>query len=119
MTTNEVLCSNCRYSFCIEYGYSNYTVEGSDLYCVADFISRQGVDRFWNEEPVLQEAETCPWWTKIDVEITFDVDLINNWLDYFDDEDASRRILITNWIKRNKDRYYGSNYIYSRFKEEL
>lgn len=53
-------CSECRYCVNTDYGYSNYTVEGTSCDCLFNLNPGFPKDRFWGEEPVLDYAEQCP-----------------------------------------------------------
>jgi hypothetical protein len=52
-------CSDCRYAMEHDWGYSNYTVEGTEIVCLLDLNPQFPVDRFYGEEPALNFAETC------------------------------------------------------------
>jgi hypothetical protein len=59
-----VKCTNCKY--CVEegFGYSNYTVEGTEVDCLLGLNPAMPVDRFYGEEPSLSFAERCEKFTK-------------------------------------------------------
>lgn len=52
-------CTDCKYCIEIDYGYSNYTVEGTDVDCLLKKNPAFPVDRFYGEEPALLFAEKC------------------------------------------------------------
>lgn len=57
-------CEDCARCFLKYYGYSNYTVEGRYAYCMVDGpLGTDGVDCWYGEEPRLQVAATCPFFT--------------------------------------------------------
>jgi len=95
-------CSTCRYAFTVDVGYSNYSVEGTDLYCVADVFPDQGVDVYYDAEPSLEFAEQCDWYTYTDKQVAFDVDFEDNWGMYFDGVSPTRKLIIEIWIDRYK-----------------
>lgn len=53
-------CLGCRYAVTIDYGYSNYTVEGSNFYCGKKAHPADGFDEWYGEDKRLQFAEECP-----------------------------------------------------------
>ena len=69
-------CHECRYCILTDYGYSNYTVEGTTADCLMDLNKAFPVDTFYGEEPVLAFAEECKSYThgspvEVDVEQEF------------------------------------------------
>jgi hypothetical protein len=54
-----ILCSYCQYSVQEDYGYSNYTVEGTDIDCLKALNPAFPIDRFYQKEPVLEFAMKC------------------------------------------------------------
>jgi hypothetical protein len=52
-------CTDCKYCVQEDYGYSNYTVEGTNADCLLGEHPDMPVDRFYGEEPELQYAEKC------------------------------------------------------------
>lgn len=53
-------CTDCDYAVEKSYGYSNYTVEGIDVFCLHGLNPDFPVDRFYGEEKTLLFAEACP-----------------------------------------------------------
>lgn len=49
-------CSNCHLQ---DYGYSNYTVEGTSVHCMIKLHPEDGFDNFYGDAPEGQYAETC------------------------------------------------------------
>jgi hypothetical protein len=47
-------CGKCKYSYHIDFGYSNYTVEGVNVYCLFDKNPNLPVDKWYNTEPLLR-----------------------------------------------------------------
>lgn len=56
-------CTDCR--FCVEtdYGYSNYSTEGTEVYCLLGLNPKLPEDRFYGEEPTLLYATKCDKFT--------------------------------------------------------
>lgn len=52
-------CTDCRYCICQDYGYSNYTVEGTTADCLLHLNPELPHDRFYGETPHLEFAEKC------------------------------------------------------------
>jgi hypothetical protein len=52
-------CTECKYCVEADYGYSNYTVEGTDCDCLLGKNPKFPIDRFYDEEPVLKFAKMC------------------------------------------------------------
>lgn len=47
----ERKCSECAFAITVDYGYSNYTVEGTTVYCSRGrFPLEDGFDRWYGEE---------------------------------------------------------------------
>ncbi|MGZ8887947.1 MAG: hypothetical protein ACXW1D_00145 [Halobacteriota archaeon] len=53
-------CSDCKYAVWQEYGYSNWTVEGTDFSCANKLHPEGSFDRFYNVNPKLEYAQQCP-----------------------------------------------------------
>ena len=52
-------CLDCKNALEWDQGYSNWTVEGTDVYCVLGLNPALPVDRFYGAEPALSFAENC------------------------------------------------------------
>lgn len=52
-------CTNCKYCLQVDHGFSNYTVEGTDVFCLLELNPKMPVDRFYGEEPILKYAKKC------------------------------------------------------------
>lgn len=66
-------CDECRWCLLEDYGYSNYTTEGTYVHCLKNLHPESGWDRFYGEDKRLQFAETCPSFEQ-GVAVTIDVD---------------------------------------------
>jgi hypothetical protein len=53
-------CEGCKYCVVQDEGYSNYTVEGSTLYCLHHLNPGFPTDHVWGLNPALAFAEHCP-----------------------------------------------------------
>lgn len=56
---SERSCVDCRFSVNIDFGYSNYTVEGTTFHCAKKAHPAGEFDRFYGEEPKLKYATDC------------------------------------------------------------
>lgn len=52
-------CDKCKNCVLWDYGYSNYTVEGTTFYCAKNIHPDKSFDHFYGEEPKLLYAEQC------------------------------------------------------------
>ena len=66
-------CSGCAFALFEDYGYSNYTVEGTTFTCMLNKHPEGSFDRFYGEDEKLLYADECPDFTEGDA-IDLDVD---------------------------------------------
>lgn len=59
-------CYTCSHAFLKDYGYSNYTVEGTTLHC--NYHPNSPFDCFYGEAEGLNWAKNCPHYTEGDAE---------------------------------------------------
>ena len=52
-------CSECRYAVLVDYGYSNWTVEGTNLYCAKKLHPNDGFDHWYGENNEVRFADNC------------------------------------------------------------
>lgn len=52
-------CMDCRYRLSDDFGYSNYTVEGTTFYCLLKKHPDMPFDEFYGEDKRLKYAEQC------------------------------------------------------------
>ena len=52
-------CDNCRWAIMQDYGYSNYTVENTNMICAQRAHPEREFDRFYGEDKRLLHAEKC------------------------------------------------------------
>jgi hypothetical protein len=57
-------CTDCKYCILRDYGYSNYTVEGTSVHCALNAHPNGVFDRGYGITKELQHAETCPSFIK-------------------------------------------------------
>ena len=53
------LCDNCRFCLLEDWGYSNYTTEGTYVHCLKGKHPDSGFDRFYGEDERLKFAQSC------------------------------------------------------------
>lgn len=58
MTQNRT-CEGCKHGWLLDYGYSNYTVEGTTFACGKLLHPEGSFDRFYGEDWRLSFAEEC------------------------------------------------------------
>lgn len=59
-TTQSKSCEQCKFCILDDYGYSNYTVEGTYVFCAKKLHPEDGFDKFYGEDKRLFFAEQCP-----------------------------------------------------------
>ena len=69
-------CENCENCILDDYGYSNYSTEGTYVYCTLKLHPEDGFDRFYGEDEKLKFADKCPSYTEGEA-IFMDVDRKN------------------------------------------
>lgn len=52
-------CTECRFCILQDYGYSNYSVCGTEADCLKNLNPDLPCDTFYDEEPALLYAERC------------------------------------------------------------
>ncbi len=55
----ERSCSNCYFAVFVDYGYSNYTVEGTTFKCASGKHPEGSFDRFYGEDKRLAYGSKC------------------------------------------------------------
>lgn len=53
-------CDHCKFALIVDYGYSNYTVEGSTFHCLKNIHPKSGEDWFYGEAKDF--GKTCASW---------------------------------------------------------
>lgn len=68
-------CNECRFAVLEDYGYSNYTVEGTNFSCALKLHPQGSFDRFYGHTPKMDYADECsnysegdPVWLDVDGE---------------------------------------------------
>lgn len=77
-------CNNCKYAVFIDFGYSNFTVEGTEFNCAKKLHPDAPFDRWYGREARLEFGVTCGGHEEGDP-LEIDVDREN--LDYLTDEE--------------------------------
>lgn len=74
-------CEKCNFCLLNDFGYSNYTTEGTTVVCLKD--KQDDFDRWYGEDSRLNFAETCPsydegeaFYMDVDQENTNELDTI-------------------------------------------
>jgi len=57
---NKRSCNTCAFAIFQDYGWSNYTVEGTYFFCAKDLHPDNGFDRFYGEDKRLNYGKFCP-----------------------------------------------------------
>lgn len=52
-------CEGCKFALFDDFGYSNYTVEGTTFHCLKTLHPDGQFDRFYGGNPQLNFAEKC------------------------------------------------------------
>jgi len=52
-------CDECKWCLLEDFGYSNYTVEGTYVHCLKNIHPESGFDRWYGADERLKFAETC------------------------------------------------------------
>ena len=80
-----MICTDCKYCIQIEYGYTNWTVEGTEDDCLLGLNPKFPVDNFYDKEPSLKFADDCSSFIKGNgVYVDCDIEDGNIW-NYSDD----------------------------------
>ena len=53
-------CEECKFAIFADFGYSNWTVEGTEFSCAKNAHPAGSFDRWYGEEKHLEFAEICP-----------------------------------------------------------
>ena len=59
-------CTDCKYHVSEDTGYSNWTVEGTDVDCLLGLNPDMPIDNFFGEEKSLEFAQKCDRFVKGD-----------------------------------------------------
>lgn len=103
-------CTECVYSMCQDFGYSNWTVEGSTFSCTKGLHPDGSFDRWYGTDKRLSFAENCTTFLRGDG-IDLDVDLEGvPWKVSEEDKEIT--------TEERVFKYYGNGYItLEEFKE--
>lgn len=87
-------CNDCKYCMNTDYGYSNYTVEGTVSECLLNLNPNFPVDRFYGEEPALKYAKKCIKYEvgeSVSVDVDCDLGLLENYSEDSEIKELLRR----------------------------
>lgn len=56
----ERTCNDCRFAIFADYGYSNWTTEGTEFFCAKSAHPEDGFDRWFGEDKRLWFGAECP-----------------------------------------------------------
>lgn len=70
---SKMNCVECKFCVAEDYGYSNWTVEGTSVYCLLKLNPRLPADRWYGEADELKYASECKKFSKGEM-IHIDVD---------------------------------------------
>lgn len=57
--SDERNCTKCKYGCLFDFGYSNYTVEGTEFFCAKKLHPDGHFDSFYSKDKRLHYAEQC------------------------------------------------------------
>ena len=57
---DERTCEGCKFGCLFDFGYSNYTTEGSEFFCTVKAHPEDGFDRWFGGDERLNFAAECP-----------------------------------------------------------
>ncbi len=61
MADEKKTCDGCKWALHQDFGYSNYTTEGTTFSCLKDLHpEKEGFDEFYGEDKRLEFAQQCP-----------------------------------------------------------
>jgi hypothetical protein len=52
-------CNECEFALFRDYGYSNYTTEGTEFFCLVGKHPEDGFDRWFGDDERLNYAQVC------------------------------------------------------------
>ena len=89
------LCTDCKYCIEMDYGYSNYTVEGTEVDCLLHKNEDFPKDRFYGEEPALNFANNCVFYEEggsVEIDVDQDEGAFENY-----SSDEKIKLLLNNY----------------------
>ena len=78
-------CTNCKYCYLQDAGYSNYTVEGTEFYCLKKQHPSDGFDVWFGKDERLEHAGECKSFSAGEV-LMIDVDMIDGDISNYTDD---------------------------------
>ena len=85
-------CTDCRYCILKDYGYSNYTVEGTTVDCLKNKNPDFPKDRFYGKEPAIAYADQCDTFSAGE-SVTVDCDRNDGALENYSDDEEIKALL--------------------------
>jgi hypothetical protein len=85
-------CNECKYCILLDYGYSNYTVEGTTADCLRGLNPGLPKDHFYGEQEELKFAETCKSFIAGD-NVYIDVEQEDGALENYSDDEEIKELL--------------------------
>jgi len=85
-------CDECKYCLLQDYGYSNYTVEGTTADCLLKLNPNLPKDHFYGEAEGLDFADTCQKYTAGD-NVYIDCDQEDGSLENYSDDEEIKELL--------------------------
>jgi len=75
---HDRLCNKCKWALLADDGYSNYTVEGTTLYCLMNKHPDGHFDKFYGQDDRLEYALKCDFFIAGEpVQVDVDKDLLD------------------------------------------
>lgn len=71
-------CADCKNCVMVDYGFSDWTVEGTDLICAKGAHPKMPFDRWYNENTLVTFAENCSEYVESDNVIHINVEFDRN-----------------------------------------
>lgn len=92
-------CTDCKYCVVHDFGYSNYTVEGTDIECLLNKNPYTPFDHWYGEESKLTYAEQCSEFTEGDAVMIYVEDDQEDVIAHYKDDPARLELLKNNYFK--------------------
>lgn len=86
-------CDQCKYCLLEDFGYSNYTVDGTEASCILDLNPGLPKDYWYGQEPALNYAEHCSNFTHGEP-ILVDVDHNEGNLENYTDDPELKALIL-------------------------
>lgn len=87
-----VTCNDCKYCIMQDFGYSNYTVEGTEADCLKNQNQRFPVDNWYGHSEEAKYAFECPMFVEGDP-VYVDCDQEDGALENYSDDPEVKELL--------------------------